>query len=229
MNRVRQYGNKFQVLITPHHRFHTGIELMLGNWTDPHLVNFRVETYNSWEDAMDRAYQFPDINWDQLVLYHKDIFAKIFDVIKYEISVNNFDVSNYFIEPRLLNSYQIKDIMFDRVIGFGERFRLAYNMNDIISFRITNPYTVNLEELAEIFSVNQALRINFKTQEDGVIKLVGKTDIGTTYEIILWPTLVAQWGKWAEKNMDLSSEIKMKKLKEILEQQKVIDQKVNLR
>jgi hypothetical protein len=226
MNRVRQYGNKFQVLITPHHRFHVGFELMLGNWTDPHLSNFRVETYNSWEDAMDRAYQFPDANWDQLVLYHKDIFAKIYDVIKYEISVNNLDVS---IQPRLLNSYQIKNVMFDRVVGFGERFRLAYNMNDIISFRITNPYTANLEELAEIFSVNQALRIMFKTQEDGVIKLVGKTDIGTTYEIILWSTLVAQWGKWAEKNIDLPSEVKTKKLKEVLEKQKIIDQKPILR
>jgi hypothetical protein len=229
MNRVRQYGDKFQVLITPHHRFHVGLELMLGNWTDPHFSNFRVETYNSWEDAMDRAYQFPDINWDQLILYHKDIFAKIYDVIKYEISVNNFDISNCTIEPRLLNPYQAKNIMFDRVLNLGDRFRLAYNMNDIISFHITNIYTANLEELAEIFSVNQALRIIYKTQENGIIKLVGKTDLGTSYEIILSTTLVAEWRKWAEKNYDLPDKQKIKKLKETLEQQKLLDKKQNFR
>jgi hypothetical protein len=226
MNRVRQYGNKFQVLITPHHRFHVGLELMLGNWTDPHLSNFRVEEYKSWEDAMDRAYQFPDVNWDQLVLYHKDIFAKIYDVVKYEVGVNNIDC---ILEPRLLNSHQAKNLMFERVINFGDRFRLVNNMNDIISFNISNPYTANLEELAEIFSVNQALRIIYKTQENGIIKLVGKTDLGTSYEIILLTTLLSQWKKWAEKNSDLPTEVKEKKLNEILEQQKILDKKPNLR
>jgi hypothetical protein len=228
MNRVRIYGDKFQVLITPHHRFHTGLELMLGNWTDAHLSNYRIELYNSWEDAMDRSYQFPDINWDQLVLYHRDIFGKLYEIIKYEIFVNSFDVLVN-LEPRLLNSHEIKDVMFNRVMAFGERFKLVYHMNDIISFKIINPYAENLIELAEILSINQALRITYKSNNKGVIRLIGKTDIGTTYEIILLTTLMTQWEKWLARNIDAPKEIKEKKFKEIIEQQKILDNKMNIR
>jgi hypothetical protein len=226
MNRVRKINDQYQVLLTPHRRYDSGIELMLGNWTDPHFDGFYVETYNTWEDAMSRAYQLPDINWDQLVLFHKDIYSKLFDIVRYEINVNSFDVQ---IEPRLLLPRQAKDLMFDRVLGFGERFRLAYHMNDVIAFFITAPYSANLMELAEILSVNQALRIAYKTEDDtGIIRLVGKTDLGTSYEILLAPTLIAHWSKWAMRNPQIPTEQKVNKLKEIKAQQKDIDKKLNI-
>ena len=145
MNRVREYNGKYQVLITPHHRFDAGFELMLGNWTDENLSGFRVEIYNSWEDAMDRAYQMPDINWDQLSLWHKDIFAKLYQIIKYEIQVNNINVE---ISPKLLNPRQIKELMFNRVISFGERFRLGYHMNDIISFHVNMSIFISFRRIS---------------------------------------------------------------------------------
>ena len=220
MNRVRQYDNKFQVLITPHHIYHSGFELMLGNWTDAHLKNYRIDTFNSWEEAIEKAYQFPDINWDQMVLWHKDIFSKLYGIIKYEININNFNVE---FEPKLLNSYQLKDVMFNRIMIFGERFRLGYHMNDIISFHIINPFTSNLEELAEIFSVNQALRIVYKTNDKGIIRLVGKTDIGTFYEIVLWPTIISHWAKWAYANPNVPEIIKVKQLEKTVEKQRKMD------
>jgi hypothetical protein len=227
MNRIRKLGDQYQVLLTPHHRFHSGIELMLGNWTDKHLGNYYVETYRTMEDAMQRSYNFPDVNWDQLVIYHKDIYAKLFEIIRYEIDVNNLDMT---LEPIILNSYQTKNLMFDRIIEHGERFRPIYHMNDIISFHITNPYSANLNELAEILSTNQQLRIQHKTRDfSGAIKLVGKTDIGTSYEIILSSSLVANWKKWAMKNPQIPDNIKMDKLKTIVKQQKTIDQNVGLR
>lgn len=222
MNRVRKLGDEYQVLMTPHQRFHSGIELMLGNWTDPHLSNYYVETYNTLEDAMARAYNFPDINWDQLILYHKDIYGKLFEIIRYEIDVNNFDMA---LEPILMNSYQAKNLMFDRVINYGKRFRLIYHMNDIISFQIVNPYTENLKELAEILSLNQALRIMYKVEGNGVIKLVGKTDLGTSYEILLIPSLVDNWKKWTIKNLHLPKDVRLIKLKKVLMQQKEIDKR----
>lgn len=220
MNRVRKIGSEYQVLMTPHQRFHSGIELMLGNWADSHLSNFYVETYPTWEDAMARAYNFPDINWDQLVLYHKDIFSKLFDIIRYEIDVNNLDMQ---VKPMLLNSYQAKNLMFDRVIELGNRFRLVYHMNDLISFWISNTFTANLEELAEILSFNQALRIINKTEDNGIIKLVGKTDLGTTYEINLASSLILDWGRWAMKNIHLPEEYRLQKLKEIKKHQDKLD------
>jgi hypothetical protein len=222
MNRVRKVNNKYQVLITPHHRFHSGFELMLGLWTDTNLSGFKVDTFDSWEEAMERSYQMPDINWDQLVLFHKDIFAKLFQIIKYEIRVNNIDVK---VEPKLLNPYQLKDVMFSRVLVFGERFRLGYHMNDIFSFHITSVYSSNLIDLSEILSINQELRINNKTNNDGIIRLIGTTDIGTSYEIVLWPMMIADWGAWANKNLSISSEIKLKKLKDARDKQQIIDSK----
>jgi hypothetical protein len=226
MNRVRKIGDTYQVLYTPHHRFHSGMELMLGNWTDPHFDNFSVETYNSWEDAMARSYELPDINWDQLVLYHKDNYNKLFEILTYEIDANGLNMQ---IEPILLNPHQAKQVMFNRVLKFGGRFRLIYHMNDIISFHITNSYTENLRELAEILSVNQALRIVHKTEEDGVIRLIGKTDLGTSYEIVLAPTLIANWKKWAMKNPQIPPEMKQNRLREIQKQQRQIDKNNVLR
>lgn len=220
MNRVRKHGNKFQVLITPHHIYHAGFELMLGNWTDTHLKNYRIETFDSWEDAMDRAYQYPDINWDQMILWHKDIFSKLHGIIKYELDVNNFKVEY---EPKLLNPYQAKNLMFDRVMMFGNRFRLGYHMNDIISFHIINPFSSNLKEIGHILSTNDALRIIYKTIDNEVIRLVGKTDIGTTYEIVLWPTLISQWAKWGYDNPQIPENIKIIQLKKTVEQQKKLD------
>jgi hypothetical protein len=189
MNRIRQYENKFQVLITPHHIF-------------------------------DKAYQMPDINWDQMVLWHKDIFSKIHNIVKYELSVNKFNVE---LEPKLLNPMQVKNIMFNRVMIFGERFRLGYHMNDIISFHIINPYTAILNEIEEILSINNALRIIYKTKEKGTTRLVGKTDIGTLYEIILWPTLISQWAKWSHNNKNIPENIKLNNLEKTMKQQQIID------
>lgn len=182
MNRIRQINNKYQVLITPHKRFDSGIELMLGNWTDLHFGGFSIKTFNSLEDATILAFQMPDINWDQLVLFHKDIFNKLFNIIIYEINVNDIDV---YIKPKLLNSHQIKHLMFERVLNKNDNFRLNYHMNDIISFNIIHNDQHLLNELSNILSVNQALRISFKTNSTNSITLVGITDLGTSYEIKL--------------------------------------------
>ena len=42
------------------------------------------------------------------------------------------------------------------------------------------------------------LRIFRTTVDKGVVRMIGKTDIKTTFEIILWPTLVSHWAKWAQ-------------------------------
>jgi hypothetical protein len=221
MNRIRKYGNKYQVLVTPHHRFHSGFELMLGNWTDEHLKTYQVITFPTEEEAMKKAFQYPEINWDQMVLWHKHIFDKLNNVIKYEINVNNFD--DVSLLPIILYPEHLKNMMFDRVMAHGNRFRLGYHMNDVISFHITHPYTSNIQELSAILSENQALRIIYKTNDKGIIRLVGRTDLGTTYEIVLWTTLTANWARWAQKNPQISLNTKLKELDKVIVKQKTID------
>ena len=219
MNRIRRYGNKYQVLITPHHRFDSGFELMLGNWTDQHLKSYQIVTYNTMEDAMGKAFQYPDINWDQMVLWHRNIFSKLYEIIKYEISVNNFNDVD--LNPILQKPSDLKNLMFDRVMIYGDRFKLGYHMNDIITFHIIDPSLERMEELSSILSENQALRVFYKTTDKSIIRLIGKTDLGTTYEIVLWTTFTAKWARWARNNPYIPMEKKLEELNAILKNTKL--------
>jgi hypothetical protein len=221
MNRIRRHNNKFQVIITPHHNFDSGFELMLGNWDDKQLKGYKINEYSCLEDALRVASNYPDINWDQMILWHKDIYNKLYGIIRSELLSNNVDVE---LDPKLLNAYQIKNIMFDRIAIYGNRFRLGYHVNDIISFHITNPYTSVLRRLSKILIHNQSLHIASSSDEYGIIRLIGKTDIGTQYEIILWTSLMAQWGKWVNNNKQISNQLKLKQLEQVLRKQKVIDE-----
>jgi len=114
--------------------------------------------------------------------------------------------------------------MFNRVKQYGARFQLGLLMNDIISFHITHPYTAVLQEISQIFINNQSLKILYKVNNKGTIRLVGQTDLGTTYEIILWTPLIEQWSKWFQQNQHIPLPAKMKELENILNKQKNIDQ-----
>ena len=144
MNRVREYDNNYQVLITPHHRFNSGMELMLGNWMDENFSGFKILTFNRLEDAMREAQKYPDINWDQLVLWNKDNFAKLYGILRYELG--GFGVK---IRPVLRDSKQVKETMFNGVTLLGDNFRLLYNMN-VISFYVIVPDPANIRQIATL-------------------------------------------------------------------------------
>jgi len=212
MNRVRSKNGIFQVLITPHHRFDAGTEMILGNWSDSYLGGYNIINTRTMEDAMIVAYSLPDINWDQIVLWHKNIFSKLYGIIRYEIDVNDF--SNFVsMRSQILNPMQLKMLMMDRVMIHGKRFRMGLHMNDLISYRITSMRTDTLQELSKIFFDNQALRITHSVNTGGVLRLIGKTDLSTHYEIILCTKLIEEW-----YNSDRKTNFK-----NILEQQQKID------
>ena len=77
MNRIRKYNNNYQVLLTPHQRYNVSFEFLLGSWTDSGLMGFEVKTVNTYREAEDIASNYPDLNWEQLVLYHKDFYTFI--------------------------------------------------------------------------------------------------------------------------------------------------------
>lgn len=181
MNRIRKINNKYEILITPNLLYQTGLELMLGNWTDKNFDGFRIEYYNSIEDAINILCNYPELNFDQLVLYHREIYNKLFELILKEIQKLNIN-EKINIAPKLMNSKNLQEILFNRVKIHGNKFRLLYNMTDIISFNISCKKEIS-DYLINIFSTNQALRILYKSTNNNTIKLVGQTDIGTTYEI----------------------------------------------
>ncbi len=225
MNRIRKYDDKYQVIITPSHRFHTGVELLLGGWTDPSLKNYKILEFPTMNDALVEAYKHPDIDWFKLSLMHKDIFYNLKNKIRSVLDDNNFIVDFY---PQLKTPEQIKDIMFDRVMYFGKRFTLTSNLNDICVFHIVNPYYANLDLIHKALVNTKCLRITKKIIHQGVIHLVGETDLGTSYEICLWTSLIFNWAKWASNNPKLSQETKENTLNQVIESQKKVDDNYEL-
>ena len=230
MNRIRKYNNNYQVLLTPHQRYNISFEFLLGSWTDSCLMGFEVKTVNTYREADDIASNYPDINWEQLVLYHKDFYNFIKKEIKNVVDSSNITVN---INTNLLTPLETKNILFDRVIK-GQTtedniFRLVYNMNDIVSIVITNPWTYNLVELEKHLIKHSRLNLFSKLQRNGITHLIGRTDIGTSYEIVLVPELVNHWIHWKNNNKNLDKAIHISRLKNILNTQKLIDDSSRLR
>lgn len=226
MNRIRKYKNKYQVLITPHDNYNFGLEKMFGHWTDDHLKCYHIKEFSSMEDAMEEAFKYPELNWYKLVEFHKDIFVKLRNIIRSELVEHDFIVE---FEAKIMEEDQLKHTMFERVARFGKRFQLNYNLNDIIGYHVVNPWGKNLKEICNILKNNADLRIVRKEYSNGVIRMVGETDIGTNYEIVLWPTLVAQWARWVIKHPEVPEQSKEQSLKDILTTQEQIEKTINIR
>lgn len=226
MNRIRKYKNKYQVLITPHDNYNYDLEKMFGHWTDDHLKCYHIKEFETMEDAMNEAFKYPELDWYKLIEFHKDIYIKLKNIIKNELIKHNFIVE---FESKIMIDEQLKHTMFERVSKFGKRFQLNYNLNDIIGYHIINPWGKNLREIYNVLKNNSNLRIIRKECTNGVIRMIGETDIGTNYEIVLWTTLIAQWARWVIKHPDISEQSKEQSLKDILVTQEQIEKRINIR
>lgn len=226
MNRIREYNFRYQVLITPTMPYHTSFELMLGNWTDEHLRNYYILEFDNLGDAQCEAFKHPDLDWEKLVLLHQNAFYDLKNLIREVLNLHKF-IGEF--QPRIFSPEELKKTMFDRVMYYGKRFTLKFNMNDIIAFHIVNPYTKNLNEISNYLENESRLRINRKFINNGVIHLIGKTDVGTTYEIGLWPTMIAQWARWIEENPQISNENKKYTFIESIKKQDLLDNGFEIR
>lgn len=145
MNRIRKYKNGYQVLITPHNiNDPTGLELMIGGWTDSSLRNYEIKEFKTYDDALCETYKYGDIPWEKIVMMHKDSYEKLYKLVRH--TVHEIDTIMDF-EPLLMTPEMLKNVMFDRVMINGNRFTLNYNMNDIISFNISNPWSRHLTDI----------------------------------------------------------------------------------
>ncbi|MCJ7637942.1 MAG: hypothetical protein MUO21_10675 [Nitrososphaeraceae archaeon] len=227
MNRIRKFDNKFQVLITPNIKMSPDSSLIIGNFEDESLRNFSVLQFETLNDALCEAYNYPDIDWYRMVLNHKYIFKRLEDTLKKIIDENQLNVE---FRSTLVDPQTLKNIMFDRVIRGGERFNLRSGLNDIISFTIINPWSNNLHNISKMIEIftehvyRDDLRIRFKKIVDGkIICLYGFTEFGTIYEIKLIPTLLQQWADWYNKVGYLNEEAAQKSYAQILNQQNALD------
>jgi hypothetical protein len=235
MNRIRKNNKSYQVLISPHQKYNTGFEFLIGSWTDEGLMGFDVIECKSYCDAEAIAYNYPDINWEQLVNIHKDPFVEMKNTINEIIKEFNMIVE---FKAKLFTPEQTKNKMFDRIvkgysdinndIGEDSCFRLAYDMNDIISFAIVNPWTKNLNEIEKILINHHRLNIFRKMEKNNIVHLIGRTDIGTTYEILLIPSVIYNWMEWKNNN-NVSINTLEYTFKNCIKTQKLIDSTISIR
>lgn len=226
MNRIRKYNDKWQVLITPTQHYNPQFEILLGGWTDENLRNFYIKEYSTLNDAQSEAFNHPDIDWMKMVLMYKSSYHELKNQIQNNLKKHNF-VCDFI--PQYMEPEQVKNSVFNRVMLHQDRFRLVYHMNDIISFNIINPWSKNIYEIADKLSKDKNLKIIKSIESYGMIHLIGKTDLGTTYEIGIWTTLLSNWARWKEMNSNVSNEIKKKTYNEIIKKQKELDTGINLR
>lgn len=227
MNRIRKIDNIYQVLITPDISMSPDSSLMLGCWTDEYLRNYHVVSFPTMNDAMVEALKYSDINWVRLVLNHQEIFKRLKFTIKNLLDDKSYNVD---FKPELMTPEKLKNIMFDRILNGGDRFNLKSNFNDIINFTIVNPWSKVLHNIAhtlETYKENiyvDVLRIREKHIIDNkIIVLYGYTELGTTYEIKLIPTLLEKWVLWNNKIGFKNEQIANKIYTNILKTQNNVD------
>jgi len=227
MNRIRKVDNTYQVLITPDIQMSPDSSLLLGNWADESLRNYYILQFESLNDAQCEAYNYPDIDWYKMSLNHQHIFVRLENSIKSILNEHNLNVE---MKSTLMDPETLKNLMFDRVAKGGERFNLRYGMNDIISFTITNPWSVNLQNIARILENHREhlyrddFRLRSKKIVDGkIICLYGYTEYGTIYEIRLVPALLQQWADWYKKSGFRNENAANELYNKFIKQQQVLD------
>jgi hypothetical protein len=218
MNRIRKYNNQYQVLITPYHRFNADFQVLLGNWKDENFRGFNVITYDNLQDALNKSYEMSNIDWDQMILWHKDNYAKLCHIIRDEM--RRYHKKGTLI-PHIFNSHLIKELMFDRVLKYKNHFTLAHYMNDIISFELIYEHSQDVYNMTSILSQNQALKISYVNVINGTIKMVGDTDVNTHYEILISTKLLSDWRKLSNGKSRID---KMNMLNATIKKQKEIDE-----
>lgn len=228
MNRIRVIdSNNIQVLTTPlNRRFDAGFEYLLNSWSEAHLKTYIVKTYDNMDSALEEAFKYPNISWDTLVLMHKDQFIELKNLVETVIEENKMICD---ITPMLMTPKQVKYMMFDRILRGGIVFKLSWLMNNVFGYHIINPYYENLKELASKLKNIPELRIKKIYESNKVIRLVGRTNLETDYEIVLWTTTMAQFARWLILHPDVETTTMDSMLNEAIEQQNQIDEKYLIR
>jgi hypothetical protein len=214
MNRIQKQKNgNYNVLISGN------TDSIISELSEYSITKMYLEEYESKEEAMIKSLDLPDLNWGNIVNYHKFEFKRLKDLIYNTIE----DIGIYmeFI-PILKSSIKLKKTVFDRINYYKNTFHPNKHVNDIIVFNIINPFTKNLKNVMPLLTRNKELNLDKSfTKDKKIISLVGTTKNNTRYTINLYPSVMYNWLKASEKidNVEQMNE----NYKQALELQNKID------
>ena len=149
MNRIRKYGDIYQVILTPDMIVSPDSSLLLGGfttfggtWMDQDVHNFKVLNFNTLQDAQCESFNHPDIDWHKITMNHKYIYMRLQQQIQHIIKTSNINVQFL---SHLMTADEFKNSMFAKTLN-NTNSRVM--IPDIISFTIINPWTENLKRLS---------------------------------------------------------------------------------
>jgi hypothetical protein len=216
MNRIRKVKNIYQVLVSTNSSINNSIDstnspdnsYLIGNWSDANFKNYRIIELPTLNTALSESLMHPDIDWYRLILNHKHIYNRLVSLINALLVRYNFN-NKVQLVSKLLSPEELKHSMFDvALMQNNNAFHL--NNNNIISFTIINPFSINLNKIANIFENYREhynrddLRIiKKKIIDNKIILFSGLTEFGTSYEIRLIPSLVYQYVVWGNIDNNL--------------------------
>tara|TARA_B100002019_G_C21099347_1_gene512700 strand:- start:64 stop:723 length:660 start_codon:yes stop_codon:yes gene_type:complete len=195
MNRIqKQKDNSYNVLISGNS------DSIISELSEYSITKMYIENYESKEEAMIRTLDLPDLNWGNIVNYHKFEFKRLKDLIFKTIE----DTSVYMeFVPILKSPKKLKKEVFDRISYYKNIFHPNKHINDIIVFNIINPFTKNLKNIIPLLTRNKDLNLEKSfTKDKIIISLVGTTKNNTPYTINLYPSVMYNWLKSSEKIED---------------------------
>ena len=173
-------------------------------------------------EAQCEAFNYPDIDWDSMVLLNKNAFIDIRNLIRQDL-IKTKTIGRVEFDAYMMDSIKLKNAMFDRVLNSGSRFNLSYQLNDIISYKIVALWTKTLDEVASHLINDTRLRIKKIKKVNGMTVLIGLTDVSTAYEIRLIPSILNQYVNWTEDNNITNEKLKKEMLIKCLKQQRKLD------
>jgi hypothetical protein len=219
MNRIRQFNNKYQVLITPSHHCNVSFELMMGGWTDERLRNYYILEFDTLGEAQYEAFKYPDLDWEKMVMNFKHAYSDLKEHITKVLDDNKF---NSTVDAVMMTPSNVKTAMFNRVMN-SNNFTLANELNDVIHYIIANPWTKNCIAIANSLISYPDLRIMKQISSNGAIVLIGKTELGLSYRISIFPSLIHQWYQWSLKNPNVADDVKFNHYLKMTKLQNKID------
>lgn len=230
MNRIRKKNGIYEVLITPNITMSVEVGILMGKWEE--IREYEIKEYETLQEALCEAYKYSEINWYKIVENHKYIYERIKKDIEKILKKNKYMTD---VRYNIMTPEEVKEMIFERTRKTGERLNIKEGKNDIINIEIVNPWTENLRKISKSIEEHKEhlhrddIRIIKKQVIDKkIIILLCMTELGTTYEIKLIPTLLNYWNRWVEKK-SRNEKIVDKIYKEYLESQEEIDNKTILR
>jgi hypothetical protein len=218
MNRIQKIKNNlYSVLISGN------TDSVISELSEYSISKMFIENYNTKEEAIQKAITLPDLNWGNIVNYHRYEFKRLKDIV-YE-TISKYGTYIEFI-PILKSPDKLKKEVFNRINYYKDTFHPNSHINDIIVFNIINPFSQNLKNIRPFLKNNKELNLNKSfTKDKKIFSLVGTTKNNTCYTINLYPSVLYNWLKTSEKISDI--EKMNKNYKKTLELQDTIDKSYN--